>query len=188
KNSRRLNGRVPKNIPSPRSSTFGGGLVGQVDPLVELGDGRGQPDRGERQCRLRTANDLGHPPVSLAPQHFSKNARGVDKEYFLHARYAAVIRYFGLPIVQCGSRRQYFDDQQRILKQLLTALRRSTGYRKIGDVTGVVPVWPGNSRLALTKTGGSRSERGINPRAEPQRQNPVCNCRRRHRHRTAPQQ
>jgi hypothetical protein len=59
---------------------------------------------------LGAADDLGDPPVALAPQHLREGARRIDQQDFLDAGDAAVIGDLGLAIVKPSRRGENLDE------------------------------------------------------------------------------
>ena len=81
-------------------------------------------------CRRRTISVIQRSPSRSNTS--AKMLAEVDEEDFPHARDAAVIRDLGLPVVHRGSRRQDFDDQQRVGDKLISPLRLAAGHRNVG--------------------------------------------------------
>jgi hypothetical protein len=79
-----------------------------------------------------------------------------------------------LPIVLQRSGRQDFDDQQRVLNELLAVLRQRPAHGEIGDIAGIVSARAGNGSADLRHATPSRPQGRPNRAAEVSGHYPVC--------------
>src|SRR6266404_1169587 len=149
-----------------RERSFSSRILGlDIDPFIELRHRDPQVDGREVEDRISSPNQLRDPTVAFASEYLSVNALRVCKQDFIDAVDVAIRWDLYLPVMSFGSGRQYLDDEDRIVNELLSPTVGAAGYRQVRDIIRIVPIGTNYPRLGLCRAWSTGAQRAVDCRS-----------------------